>query len=153
MCASAGIRIKLACTDQVFERSDALLLRATGVDFVRQRMLGTQPAAQQFASGMQKMPHSVAAHLQSMAGTRLAALLGKLTEDTDAKDEAHLQALLGLCTTALRCNAALLSYVHGNDGQVAFSWNERGAVSGVWSCDAGKPADVHARICVVLGCI
>ena len=121
-----------------------IALHATGVDFIKQRMHGTQPAAQQFASGMQKMPHSVAAHLQSMAGTRLAALLGKLTEDKDAKDEAHLQALLGLCTTALRCNAVLLSNVHGNDGQVESSWSERGAVSGMSSYDAGKFAGVHA---------
>ncbi|BDA48015.1 Serine-protein kinase ATM [Coccomyxa sp. Obi] len=120
-----------------------------GVDFVIQRMLGTQPAAQQVASGTQKMPDSVAARLQNVAGARLVALLGKLTEDTDAKDEAHLQALLGLCTVALRCNAAVLGDVHGNDGQIESSWKEGGSLERAFrKCSSLLVTLVDSRSCV-----
>ena len=90
-----------------------------------------QAAAGLPASGSQSMPDSVAIRLQSVAGTRVAALLGRLTEQQAIKKgEAQLQELLSLCTVALSCKAALLGSAHGDEIRLDSSWRQNGAVSG-----------------------
>ncbi len=101
-----------------------------GEDFVRERTRAMQPAPEPSGSGSHHMPDSVGTRLQSVAGTRLAAQLGRLTEEADAGGESQLQALMGMCTVALSCKAALLDRAQGDEAKLECSWRTNGAVSG-----------------------
>lgn len=96
---------------------------------MRRRTKAAQITIQQAESGKQAMPESVAARLQNIAGTSLAAALGKLSEHA-SNNESQLQGLLGLCTTALRCNILLLERAYGNDAKLEPTWRANGALSG-----------------------